>query len=501
MFFNEGLAPPVKFYPMTTPDFVAGAAVTGNYNATEVTERGKTFLLTVANLMSNAFKVMPKDEKTSEWTDSIWPGIETDLKENDWQGIGFVGKKSAPAADWGDLTRVDLDFNGAADQGRSLGDDIPLGLYGANAQVDYHRLWNEEKNQLSATQSFFETVKSGQSPDSAEKKLAFLIGFLEAKRAWVYGLKGLGLDPINPNAEGAAQRFETAFQSANLQEAGALNIQMLQNFIGIRQTVAARFQELVEDSLVAGSVAAGAKSYYRGITASVNIGPLRGRINEFRADFAVLKKLVAENRLAQAADKLNRTTNHLQSIISKTDELKERVGLFSASLSTAAAQLPILTNELIDLGTSDWAAILAKLTAIEGQIDPLENGVVQIKEQPETVIDQLYQELADPLSADELATDLKKLVKDSFNLQFNKPISFVVGIQGTNGAFTAINRTNQQRYEAKKDDKYQEKLDEARAVAKHYGTRKAEQKRAEAENNQKNASAAQNNQTKAKKGR
>jgi hypothetical protein len=267
---ETSIRPPIKFYPMQAPEMTSGSDVAGN--GKEVTVQGKTFLITVINLLNSSAKVFASGEQP-RWDGSLWPGLDSDPVENEWQSIGYVGKERLKAKDWGDLNRVDYDFDGATDVGRTIADAVPAG----SAALDFSALWTSLRELLDTHKSFGKNLSDNTYPTDGPGQLAFLLGLVETKRRWVLGLKALGIDPYAPNADGSVDRFNAAFNGISLQESGALNIQILQNYTSIMQAVAAKFNALASDPTVNGVILPGAQASYTG-----QMADLQKIINELK---------------------------------------------------------------------------------------------------------------------------------------------------------------------------------------------------------------------------
>ncbi|HVN67315.1 MAG TPA: hypothetical protein VMT55_03010, partial [Candidatus Sulfotelmatobacter sp.] len=135
------------------------------------------------------------------------------------------------------------------------------------AEVDFSGLWAGLRDLLDDQKSFGKNLSDNTYPTDPAGQLAFLLGLVETKRRWALGLKALGLDPYSPNADGAVDRFNAAFNSISLQEAGAINIQVLQNYTSIMQAVAAKFNALADDPTLNDVIIPGALADYNGSAA------------------------------------------------------------------------------------------------------------------------------------------------------------------------------------------------------------------------------------------
>ena len=293
MFGDGGLRPPVKLYPIVPPPLVSAAAVYGNEEDTgDVTERGKTFLITVINLLQGSFKMFGNEEEVP-WDASIWPGLELETPQDKFQFIKYVGGNEKNQADWGDLSRVDFDFNGEADPGRKIEDGVPFALYqeieNNSSVVNYDDRWKEIRKNLSSINSFQQELEDNK-PVTDEGMFDFVVGLVQARRSWIYGMTAIGINPVTPNAPGAKENFDKIFKSWKVQEGGALNIQVLQNYIGLRLTIAEKFNAIAKNPWLKEAAHQGAEKYLKSV---------KGDPNSVDSLFAELSSPLSQAKLAE----------------------------------------------------------------------------------------------------------------------------------------------------------------------------------------------------------
>jgi len=481
------IRPPVKLYPMTTPEMVAGAAVSGNEG--EVTQRGRTFLVTVINLLNASTKLYAPEENISAWDSSIWPGLKTDAPEDQWQFISYVGSAKKPE-DWGDLTAADYDFNGEADPGKTINDAVPASA----AAVDYSSMFATINSALSDGVTFGQDINSGTEPQDGAGALAFLIGLVEAKRRWTSGLSGLGLDAYDPDKTGAVEAFQSAFGNLNIQEAGALNIQVLLNYLGMRTAVAEKYNALAADTVISANLLNGAKQYYASIAPHADTVEVGRRCQEFRDRLDSFVYLLDSNgeinpptadpavrvgyqaAAVQFAGQLGGLLVNIENeyrgvnqrlgaglIVGGVDELGQMIADYQAAVAAA------------DPGRTNFAAESAQLGAISAKLSGLQNAC----NDPAAGVQLLFDELARPLSTARLGTELSAAISDSFAQALSKPLGDVVSVMGTNSVFRTINRSNRNRYETRKDDRYEQERGEMKSVGKSMANHKEREKQAE----------------------
>jgi hypothetical protein len=480
---SDYIQPPIKLYPMHPPALVAGAAIDGNK---EVTARGKTFLVTVINLLNASTKLFtPEDDLP--WDGSTWPGLKTEEAQNEWQSIGYIGEEKKPR-NWGDLSAVDYNFDGVADAGKTIDDAVTA----SSSAVDYSGMFAAVNGALSGDESFGQALENGTEPLSGARAFAFLIGLIEAKRRWVDGLQGLGIDAADLNRDGAAQAFNDAFSGLNIQEAGALNIQILLNYLGMRTAVAEKYNALAGESAISTDLLNGAKQYYASIAPRVDLTEVQQRGAEFSARLNGLKNMLDgdgkldppsadladayRQEFLQYADQVGALLTDIENryrgvnrqmgaglIVGGTDELGQLAAAYRTALAGA------------DPSRTNFADEINRLTAIGGKLDKLSTACAD----PTAAVQMLFDELAQPLSTEALGTDLATAIKGGFLDALSKPVGEVVSMLGTNNVFRAINRYKQSEYEQKKEDKYLQDRDVAKAEGKHRNQLKAEEAQVE----------------------
>ncbi|OGC35328.1 hypothetical protein A2311_01520 [candidate division WOR-1 bacterium RIFOXYB2_FULL_48_7] len=591
--FGDGLRPPIKLYPIIPPALVSGAEISGNYEGKNVTEKGKTFLLTVVNLLNNAIKMYGNDEAMT-WDDSIWKGIDLQKSEQSRsEFIDFVGKDAEHTVDWGDLFRADYDFNGETDTNQTINDAIPLQLYSqadSHAQVDFSAIDQTSLAALSSTDSFWQALWNGNFPQTNAENFNFIIGLLDAKRDWAYGLSAIGIDAFNPNHDGAIADYNSVIDSWKFKESGALNLLVYQNYLVLRQQVAARFntlsglvdevqikgelskclyelnppaQGLTEEQSIAygeelmakveqyweacrsmyldneGVVKAGfpatltgfnpgiameneakevlfnnlnatykikswfvsglqkAGEYLDVLAGNTNLSSFNYKINHCQADWSQLQGMFGDDNklvlsgsneekqatLDQANALLAQIKNYLQTLPASIESAMTNFGLVNSEMIDLAKEVKELIAQLnlpggINAGTNlnQFKNALNELSAKLSEIKTVFNDY---KENPGDVISQLGDELLALLSTDSLNDDLAAVVKESYVNELKKPVGYVASTQGVNGSFRAFNRMSSARYERQKEDKFQEKIDEARAESRHRARMKELQKKGE----------------------
>jgi hypothetical protein len=116
-----GFRKPLKLFSIVPPDLVAGANVTGN-NSSVVTTSGENFIAELINLLNSGSVKLFGDAEEIPFSTTIWPMVDLDTPQNEFQ---FIGDE----LDWGDFTAVDFDFDGYVDAGRSIEDGVPFYLY------------------------------------------------------------------------------------------------------------------------------------------------------------------------------------------------------------------------------------------------------------------------------------------------------------------------------------------------------------------------------------
>jgi hypothetical protein len=477
MFGEGGLKPPVKFYPLVPPPLVSGVQVTGN-DKEVVTERGKTFLLTVINLLHSSVKLFGDSEKIS-WDKSAWPGLELKAPQDRWGFISYVGESEEKKVDWGDFLRTDFDFDGETDSKTKIDSPLPISLFkketGVASVTDYTALWTEVRGKLSPAKSFQQTIIDKSYPLTDEGKFALLVGLVETKRRWIYGSRGIGIDPRSATDAG----FKTIFDDSwKIKEAGALNIQVLQNYLNLRIELAKRFNAIavgdwVKDSGLEKTIQDYLKLKFKDLLTLAN-----KKAEEFSAAIVGLKamltpagKLANEEDVPAAASLLSNIEWRLSDFSKICQGIMDKIGLVSSKTMEAKKVFDTLNSEYktikptsVSAGT-DFSLVISKLNLLVSAGANLKAALEDNLKS--ATADPLFNEFKQLLSEEKFTDDFQKEITKRFSAALGKPIGYVAGIQGTNGTFRSMNKTNQSRYEAKKEEQRLEKMEEMRAQGKH----------------------------------
>jgi hypothetical protein len=487
MFGDGGLRPPVHFYPIIPPPMVSGAPC-----VQESTERGRTFLLTVVNLLHGSIKVFGDEEEIS-FDRSAWPGLELDAPQNEFQSISYIGESREKAKDWGDLFRADFDGDGTTDPGRRIDDGVPFSLYkertNGDPAVDYGPAWNTVKEELSSDNSFWQAIQDRSYPTTDQGKFAFAVGLLQTKRSLIYGMTGIGIDPIHPNSADAISNFENIFNSWKIQEAGALNILVLQNYLGGLRTVAAeRFNTIAGNDWLNNAALSGARRYFASRVSGVDLRAVRSDIDSFKAALANLKSLIgADGRLA-SPDNSSRAGSSVAQIRSALSNLPDRLEAVNRNLGLVPGDLMTYEKDFDEL-TADWeglapsridgetnfGALISRLNDIETSLDSVNSTFGSMLANPSSVVDGLFGEIRQPLSTEPLAEDFQTAIAANFSIAARGPLGFVIGAQAASGVFRVLNKTNRAVFEGRKEERRMEEIEEMKGEMKHESIRKAEE--------------------------
>jgi len=507
--FDQGLRPPIKFFPFSPPTLVAGAPVTDN-DAERVTGRGQLFIIEMLNRLHNGGVKMFGDNEEIKFNRSLWEGLSLYTPQNEFQFIDYIGKEDKPY-DWGELARVDYDFDGVADA--SIEENIPLDIYnavGGRANVDYTSIWEEVMSPrgLSRDHSFGEAyLDEDVRPEDTDAFgcFALLVGLNRSKRDWVYGMSALGLNAFDLNEEGAAERFESNFNSPRIQEAGSLNINGLQNYINlifaeVREVdgvpitlfdgVAGRYVRIAEDAWFSGTAVRLAKEYYHSHVGSVDIGRFESRLSNLRTCVSRLGELLDDDGVlsgdtAVSERAIRDIERALTALPGEMTALNEDLGLVSADLAALLSEV----NALIAAyrgsvpGTitegMNLSILLRGLGGIDDRLGDYLAECSSIMDDPDRLIDELFSEFSAPLSADPLEAELKEALNTCFEFSMRGPIRDVVSVQMGNCMRSSGNKVRQREYEENKQIKLSEEVAEKQLESKQEGKHRAERKGAE----------------------
>jgi len=474
MFDGTNVRPPIHFYPVLPPALVAGTDP--KLNGT-VTEEGETFLITMINLLQGSLNVLEGSdlEDAINSLKMIYSGLDDDLTQNKTDYLNFIGKDESHTVDWGNLSRADYDFDGIAEAQAS--DILPLWAFlkkddyfvnsdGRDA-VDFSDLLSDIRGRLSDNCSFREAVENNDYThlSSAEDRLAFILGLTQLKRNWIHALEGgMGLTDVSKFAE-----FMSDWRGTG---SGALNIQILRTYIGLRKTILEGFN-LLESELspwVSGSLS-GLKAYYSSRVSGVDVNLDQANVDAFKAGVANFKSALSDPaRTSEVPGYFRGLWPTYENLNQNYQTLNEQLGLLPGNISAAVHELSVLAEELSS-AQSYGGDISTKLDRMVALMDQINTWQSDLKSNPDLVLDNLYAEFSsDPAKvkplADELPVDLTAEIKSGFSKQISKPIGFVAALMGGNGVRSVINRTNQKNYEKKKLEAQEQKREDMKAQQK-----------------------------------
>ena len=501
------LRPPIKYQPISVPALVSGADVPGNDSDT-VTEAGKTFLLTVVNLLQRSVSLFGNKE-TITFDDSSWPGIDQDATEDKFQFVRYVGGSEDEKVDWGELSRFDIDFDGKTDKGSEIDEALTYQLYSTKTaafadpsgadSVDYQGVWDTAKAKFSSKNSFWQTLEDKSYPTDDESCFAFLVGLAQVKRSWIYGMtNGLGINPDDPNSKDALANFKAVMNSKLYSESGTINDTILLSYIYLRQSVAERYNKIAGDSFVKGSCLTAANSYYSGRISGISLssfnnscGSLDAAIKGLNAlldknsgklkNYDAQKKASAESYLSTLKGLLNNLPTDASSLNSKFGLVTGQVNISSEDLNNSVDEGVTAVPATIDANTC-FSSFLTKLESVLSCAESLKTVYAWMKSNPEKVVGCLFSEIYNnPLSTESLSDDLISEISSVVKNGLKKPVGYAISISNVNSSFKTTNRINEERYKEKKEESYLNQIEDKKAEGKYVQRRKAEAKEAQME--------------------
>ena len=471
MFFAGGEAPrtPLKFYPMFPPDMVAGANVTGNYGR-DLSGDGRAFLITMINRLQGSSLNMLDDaemEDAAKYLQSLYPGLDCEVTENKTTFLNFIGSDAARAVDWGDLSLSEE----IAPLWLLLQDDLYVNSDGRDA-VDYTGEFSEVADHLSADKSFWQAIKDGDYShlSSYEDRTAFMLGLINDRRNWIRGMASMGINLISPDET----KFEEFMTSPQVSGAGALNIQILRTYIGLRKQIQERFKEIFQFGASPCEAVRGwlpeLKAYYSSKVAGVDFDLDKVNADEFKTRLANFKSALSDPARSGEVPALYRSLWPIwEALAQNYASIKEGLGLLPGSIAAAEHELITLAEE-ISSAQSYGSDIVTKVDRMATLIESINTWQADLKAHPEAVLDKLFAEFSsdslNPLQ-DELPDGFFAKINGAFLKEASKPISFVANIQAYNGVIRNINRQNKVRFEEEKQRVDDRVRMENRALQRH----------------------------------
>jgi len=484
---------PIKFFPVTPPELVVDAQVTGN-DSKVVTTDGQTFIKEIVNLLHSGSVPIFGDEEGIYFDRSVWPMLTVDTPQDLFE---FTGDDLA----WGDL--VDFDFDGFIDEGRTIEDGVPYYLYHGvdpSSEVDFSYVWDAIRSELSSEHSNGEFLfDEGVRPDTAIGCFAFITGLVRRKRDWIYGMNAIGLNVMDFDAGDEIARFTEAWERPLMQQAGSLNIQILRSYLGLMPQytreeedgsttiafdgVAGRYQRIADDGWLSTTALSLAKDYYRGRIAGIDLDPFATNRTSSNTLVMSLRMLLDDSlaltgSVADAERTLASLRRTFSSVARQIRGLNSDFGLVSGDISLYAREFNELAGDLAWLPTSvsdgqDLSACVSRVDDIVSLLGDMLSAYESIKRNSNGVIDDLWAEFARSLDEDLFSEELAETVGDCFGDALADSVGYVSGIMAVNCSFSVINKIGDNRYQQEKEEERTQKIHDAKLDAK----RKAELKK------------------------
>ncbi|MBI5699541.1 hypothetical protein HZC35_04420 [Candidatus Saganbacteria bacterium] len=501
------------------------------------TEQGRRFFSQLVNLLHGSTFGLTYSGEDSEFNDlvahaqnrlgSMFPGLDFDLSPRRSQYINYLDIESRHRA-WGETSQVDFDLDGLADTGYGLDDGIPFGLYLNNTNtfsnkdgrdaVNFSDFWNRIRTELPNDRSYGEIIGSGDYRDlGTESAFNLVLGLLQLKRGYVFGLNMLGMDAGDPNQEGTLDRINNAFTGWGVAEGGKYNSQVFWHYLNLRPDVVKRFEEIMGADGTSGAgrdfynyikstLLPDYKSIFRARLRSIDIDQDQGGINGLAAQLAELRGYLdpATNRILLDDEDPGRVDRvrglvtsiraSLAQISNGQQNINREIGIVPGRLSLKVGDyaarvggfyLPAVIDETTDF--SGNLTGLDEMLALARIINNLQTNAV---DHSDSVLDNLFREysmesgyrtsgITHPSSAT-VADDIRQEMLDEFE-ELNRPyLNHFVGTLANNSVFIQQNKRVDAKTREKKDLEVQEKQEMSKLEGEHYAKRKGERKAAEA---------------------